>query len=91
MHGDYLAVSIAATTHQWLMDEAVSNLSGKWRPDESPSVQLEPERYTVYCADNRIEVSFWDREQMDEGPKRLRRLPVPEPQQRPEFRPEEFW
>ncbi|MER8442824.1 hypothetical protein NKH52_06425 [Mesorhizobium sp. M1066] len=64
MHGDYLAVSIAATTHQWLMDEAVSNLSGKWRPDESPSVQLEPERYTVYCADNRIEVSLWNLEQM---------------------------
>ncbi|MER8866505.1 hypothetical protein NKI19_22800 [Mesorhizobium sp. M0751] len=25
---------------------------------------LEPERYTVYCADDRIEVSFWDIEQM---------------------------
>lgn len=25
---------------------------------------LEPERYTVYCADDRIEVSFWDLEQM---------------------------
>ena len=25
---------------------------------------LEPEKYTVYCADDRIEVSFWDLEQM---------------------------
>ena len=25
---------------------------------------LEPDRYTVYCADDRIEVSFWDLEQM---------------------------
>lgn len=25
---------------------------------------LEPERYTVYCADDRIEISFWDLEQM---------------------------
>lgn len=25
---------------------------------------LEPERYTVYCADERIEISFWDIEQM---------------------------
>ncbi|WP_210173858.1 hypothetical protein [Mesorhizobium sp. Root102] len=25
---------------------------------------LEPERYTVCCADDRIEVSFWDLEQM---------------------------
>lgn len=25
---------------------------------------LEPDRYTVYCADNRIEVSIWDMEQM---------------------------
>ncbi|BAV45324.1 Uncharacterized protein MLTONO_0421 [Mesorhizobium loti] len=25
---------------------------------------LEPERYSVYCADDRIEVSFWDLEQM---------------------------
>lgn len=24
----------------------------------------EPEKYTVYCADDRIEVSFWDLEQM---------------------------
>ncbi|MES0218450.1 hypothetical protein NKL07_24220 [Mesorhizobium sp. C280B] len=29
---------------------------------------LEPERYTVYCADDRIEVSFWDIEQMRCGP-----------------------
>jgi len=28
------------------------------------AVALEPERYTVYCADERIEVSFWDMEQM---------------------------
>lgn len=28
------------------------------------AVALEPERYTVYCADERIEVSFWDLEQM---------------------------
>ena len=28
------------------------------------AVALEPERYTVYCADDRIEVSFWDLEQM---------------------------
>jgi hypothetical protein len=27
---------------------------------QSPTV----ERYTVYCADNRIEISFWDIEQM---------------------------
>lgn len=25
---------------------------------------LEPERYAVYCADDHIEVSFWDLEQM---------------------------
>ncbi|AZV21997.1 MULTISPECIES: hypothetical protein [unclassified Mesorhizobium] len=25
---------------------------------------LEPEKYTVYCANDRIEVSFWDLEQM---------------------------
>jgi hypothetical protein len=25
---------------------------------------LEPERYTVYCANDHIEVSFWDLEQM---------------------------
>lgn len=25
---------------------------------------LEPDRYTVYCADERIEVSMWDLEQM---------------------------
>ena len=25
---------------------------------------VEPEKYTVYCADDRIEVSFWDLEQM---------------------------
>ena len=25
---------------------------------------LEPEKYTVYCAHDRIEVSFWDLEQM---------------------------
>lgn len=25
---------------------------------------LEPERYTVYCADDHIEVSFWDLDQM---------------------------
>ena len=29
-----------------------------------PAKSLEPERYTVYCADNRIEISFWDLEQM---------------------------
>lgn len=31
--------SIAAATHLWLTDEAVSNLSGKWRLDEAPAVQ----------------------------------------------------
>ncbi|WP_442577464.1 hypothetical protein ACSBOB_17950 [Mesorhizobium sp. ASY16-5R] len=29
-----------------------------------PVQALEPERYTVYCADDRIEISFWDLEQM---------------------------
>ena len=29
-----------------------------------PARALEPERYTVCCADDRIEVSFWDLEQM---------------------------
>ncbi|WP_206625760.1 hypothetical protein, partial [Mesorhizobium sp. M7A.F.Ca.US.001.02.1.1] len=29
----------------------------------SPSAEPE-QRYTVFCADDRIEVSFWDREQM---------------------------
>ena len=29
-----------------------------------PVQALEAERYTVYCADDRIEVSFWDLEQM---------------------------
>jgi hypothetical protein len=29
-----------------------------------PARALEPERYTVYCADDKIEVSFWDLEQM---------------------------
>lgn len=30
----------------------------------APADALEPEKYTVYCADDRIEVSFWDLEQM---------------------------
>ena len=30
----------------------------------SRAVALEPDRYTVYCADERIEVSIWDLEQM---------------------------
>ena len=29
-----------------------------------PAGAIEPERYTVYCADDRIEISFWDLEQM---------------------------
>ena len=29
-----------------------------------PAQALEPQRYTVYCADDRIEVSMWDLEQM---------------------------
>lgn len=29
-----------------------------------PAAALEVERYYVYCADDRIEVSFWDLEQM---------------------------
>jgi len=29
-----------------------------------PVQALEVERYTVYCADDRIEISFWDLEQM---------------------------
>jgi hypothetical protein len=29
-----------------------------------PALAQEVERYTVYCADERIEVSFWDLEQM---------------------------
>lgn len=28
------------------------------------AVALDVERYTVYCADDRIEISFWDLEQM---------------------------
>lgn len=28
------------------------------------ALALEPDRYTVYCADERIEVSIWDLEQM---------------------------
>jgi hypothetical protein len=30
----------------------------------APAAAQEVERYTVYCADDRIEVSFWDLEQM---------------------------
>ncbi|HTV69442.1 MAG TPA: hypothetical protein VMF90_12980 [Rhizobiaceae bacterium] len=29
-----------------------------------PAVAYEVEKYTVYCADDRIEISFWDLEQM---------------------------
>ena len=29
-----------------------------------PAVAYEVEHYTVYCADERIEISFWDLEQM---------------------------
>lgn len=29
-----------------------------------PAAALDVEHYTVYCADERIEVSFWDLEQM---------------------------
>jgi len=28
------------------------------------AIALEPEKYTVYCANDHIEVSFWDLEQM---------------------------
>jgi hypothetical protein len=29
-----------------------------------PAMALDVEHYTVYCADDRIEISFWDLEQM---------------------------
>ena len=53
---------------------------------------LEPERYTVYCADDRIEVSFLG-PRTDEGAPRLQCLPVPELYEllkRVEFCAEEF-
>ena len=31
---------------------------------ERPALAYEVETYTVYCADERIEISFWDLEQM---------------------------
>ncbi|MBX3531230.1 MAG: hypothetical protein KF849_11525 [Rhizobiaceae bacterium] len=33
-------------------------------PAAQPAAAYEVEKYHVYCADDRIEVSFWDREQM---------------------------
>ncbi|MGE0501972.1 MAG: hypothetical protein AB7I79_13590 [Rhizobiaceae bacterium] len=31
---------------------------------DTPAAAYEVERYTVYCADDRIEISFWDLKQM---------------------------
>ncbi|MER9662164.1 hypothetical protein [Mesorhizobium sp. M0159] len=53
----------------------------------------EPERYTVYSADDRIEVSFWDIEQMKvrAGSNVCQFRELYELHQRFEFRPKEFW
>lgn len=40
----------------------VAAASAWMAPDQARAI--EPERYTVYCADDRIEISFWDLEQM---------------------------
>lgn len=61
---DWFSLGVTMRTrHAVMLALSVLSISAVSIPLEKARA-LEPEKYTVYCADDRIEVSFWDLEQM---------------------------